>query len=138
MPSTPNRQSLPEDPYDRIFQRFDRNNGAFVPTWNWAAFLLGGIWYLAKGIWPKGLVIILIALFSVGVGIPLLWLYCAVFGNWDYYLVRRAGTQGWSPGIFQRSVSSLSGRTKRCPYCAEFIQELAKVCRYCGRDLPKK
>lgn len=36
-------------------------------------------------------------------------------------------------GIARRMASE---GMKKCPHCAEFIKVDAKVCRYCGRDVP--
>jgi hypothetical protein len=121
---------------EAAYPRFDANHGGFVPTWNWAAFLFGGFWYLVKGLWVKGLAILVISLFSHGVAIPLLWVYAGVFGNWDRYLLERSGSQLWNRGQLQTVIGAATGRTRRCPFCAEFIQEAATVCRYCGRDVP--
>jgi hypothetical protein len=29
------------------------------------------------------------------------------------------------------------GGFKKCPHCAEIVKSDAKVCRYCGRDIPE-
>ncbi len=80
---------------------FTRHGGQFVPTWNWAAFLFGPLWYLRKGLWAKGLVILAATAnpfwpLAIWVMVSLAaFVYCGTVGNWDYYLLRVKRTQWW-------------------------------------------
>ena len=41
--------------------------------------------------------------------------------------------------ISQTTRESITGQSlKKCPYCAEFIKQEAKICRYCGKELPNE
>ncbi|MCL4549833.1 MAG: zinc ribbon domain-containing protein [Bacteroidetes bacterium] len=45
-----------------------------------------------------------------------------------------------SPNVVLENKNTSSSENERrieCPYCSEFIKETAKVCRFCGRDLPE-
>ncbi len=95
------RRSLDEEETTRRFAVFAERGGAFVPTWNWWACFLGPLWYLRKGIWAKGLVILVLTFYPfwplpVTLLISLvLFVYCGVAGDWDYYLLRVKRTQWW-------------------------------------------
>lgn len=80
--------------YRRTFARFDAQQG-FVATWNWPAFFFGGIWYLVKGLFVKCILMLFAVVITAGVAIPFLWLYAAIAGNYDYYLLRRRQKQLW-------------------------------------------
>lgn len=56
------------------------NNG-----WSWSAMLLGPFWYLSNGLTKKGLILLAIALLSVGLAAPFIWIYCAVRAKTDFY-----------------------------------------------------
>ena len=95
------RRSPDDEDADRQFALFTRRGGGFVPTWNWWAFLLGPLWYLRKGIYPKGFAILVLTAYpfwplriSLLVALAL-FLYCGIAGNWDYYLLRVKRTQWW-------------------------------------------
>jgi NAD(P)-dependent dehydrogenase (short-subunit alcohol dehydrogenase family) len=80
---------------------FARHGGAFVPTWNWRAFVFGPLWYFRRGLYAKGVVLLGLSVFpfftlavTVLLGLTVL-VYCGVAGNWDDYLWKVKGTQWW-------------------------------------------
>ena len=85
----------------RAFDAFSRRGGRFAPTWSWTAFVFGPLWYFRKGLYAKGLLLLLPVVlplwtFAVSVLVSLLvLLYCGIFGNWDHYLWRVQRTQWW-------------------------------------------
>jgi hypothetical protein len=40
------------------------------------------------------------------------------------------------PATGSNDITGLQARQKKCPFCAELIKPEARVCRFCGRDLP--
>ena len=88
-------------PLEPVFALFERRGGGFVPTWNWRAFVFGPLWYLRRGLYGKGLVLLGLSVcpvFSLAVTVLLsavILVYCGVAGNWDDYLWKVRGTQWW-------------------------------------------
>jgi hypothetical protein len=84
-----------------VFEVFARRGGAFVPTWNWRAFVFGPLWYFRRGLYAKGVVLLglsVVPFFTLTVTLLLglaVLVYCGVVGNWDDYLWRIRGTQWW-------------------------------------------
>src|SRR5262245_52679698 len=80
---------------------FTQHGGRFVPTWNWRAFVFGPLWYLNRGLYGKGLVLLVLSIcpvWSLGVTVLVscvVLVYCGAVGNWDDYLWRVKGTQWW-------------------------------------------
>ena len=83
------------------FETFARRGGAFVPTWNWRAFIFGPLWYFRRGLYAKGFVLLglsvcpfftLATTVLLGLGVLV---YCGTVGNWDDYLWKVKGTQWW-------------------------------------------
>ena len=92
------RDRAAEEP---AFAIFVRHGGRFIPTWNWRAFVFGPLWYLRRGLYAKGLVLLALSIcpfFALTLTVLLsaaILVYCGVAGNWDDYLRRVKGTQWW-------------------------------------------
>ncbi|MER3456881.1 MAG: hypothetical protein C4304_08405 [candidate division GAL15 bacterium] len=59
-------------------------------SWNWAAAILGPFWYLWRGLWGHFCVLAAVVLLTGGLLAPLVWLYCAVKANEDWWELRKA------------------------------------------------
>lgn len=95
-PSTPADYSREKAYYARRFEAFNANDGRFRPTWNWFSLLFGPLWYLYKGLWAKGALMVVITFALAGVPAVFFWPYAAIAGNYDYYLWRCRGSQLWA------------------------------------------
>jgi O-antigen ligase len=62
------------------------DNSTLPPRgWSWTALVIGPFWYLSHGLTKKGIVLLAIALLSVGLAAPFIWIYCAVRAQSDLY-----------------------------------------------------
>lgn len=52
---------------------------------NKTALLAGPFWYLSRGVTGKGIALLLVALFSLGILAIPVWIYCGYNGNKDFY-----------------------------------------------------
>jgi hypothetical protein len=87
------------DSHAYLFEKFNQNGGAYVPTWNWGPFFFLWLWYFYKGMWLKGFLFmfleIIAAVATAGTSLLPMRIALGFLGNYDYYLLRCHGSQGW-------------------------------------------
>ena len=74
--------------YQEQFSKIDQNNGKRTAIFQWPPLLLGPFWYIYKGMWAKGGILLGVGFFTGGMLIPFLSLYTGFYGNYDYYLYK--------------------------------------------------
>jgi hypothetical protein len=52
-------------------------------TFNWAAFILGPVYYLLVGLWVHASIMAILVVVSGGLLAPVVWLYCGLKANED-------------------------------------------------------
>ena len=81
--------------YRDEFQSIQDAGGGFKASFNWAAFLLGPIWYLYHGMWKKALILIGVSFLTFAIATPLIWAYAGIASNYDLYLLKVKGKELW-------------------------------------------
>lgn len=74
--------------YQEQFLKIEQNNGKRTALFYWVSLLLGPFWYIYKGIWVKGGILLGVGFFTGGILIPFLSLYTGFYGIYDYYLYK--------------------------------------------------
>jgi hypothetical protein len=81
--------------YQVAFAAIDDAGGAMTPRWNWAAFLFGWVWYFFRGMFLKGLLLLIVSVATAGFGWVVLCIYTGLYGTYDFYLLTAKGKQLW-------------------------------------------
>lgn len=97
-PASGRRDWSGEKPYYQVaFAEFDKTVGdTWQVKWNWAAFFFSWIWYLARGMPAKGLILLGVSIvLSFGLAWWVVSIYTGLYGTWDLYQMKAKGKQTW-------------------------------------------
>lgn len=71
--------------YQSEFRMIEGSGEHYQGKWNWAAFFLGAIWALTKGLWVPALICFVGAIFTGGVVGVIYWFIFGARGNYMFY-----------------------------------------------------
>lgn len=81
------------DYYRQEFKQIHESNESYKGKWNWAAFLLGPVWALTKGVWLAPVICFVAAILTWGIGGVVYWFIFGARGNYMYYAAHAKSKQ---------------------------------------------